>query len=64
MEDIEQKLIDEHSGQSKAFPVQKEKELAHQLLGALAKEKAEGETTADFEKRIKEDVSRVLGIRL
>ncbi len=64
VEDIEQKLISEHAGQSKAFPVEKEKELAHQLLHALAKEKEEGETVADFEKRIKDDVAEVLGIRL
>lgn len=64
VEDIEQKLISEHAGQSKAFPVEKEKDLAHQLLHALAKEKEEGETNADFEKRVKEDVAKVLGIRL
>lgn len=64
VDDIESKLISEHAGQSKAFPADKEKELASHLLDALAKEKAEGETTADFEKRIKEDVSKVLGIRL
>ncbi|MEK6853902.1 MAG: exonuclease SbcCD subunit D [Nanoarchaeota archaeon] len=64
VEDIEQKLIAEHAGQSKAFPVEKEKDLAHQLLHALAKEKEEGETVADFEKRVKEDVAKVLGIRL
>ncbi len=64
VEDIEQKLIAEHSGQSKAFPVEKEKELAHQLLHILAKEKEEGETVADFEKRVKEDFAKVVGIRL
>ncbi len=64
VEDIEQKLIVEHSGQSKAFPVDKEKELAHKLLHILAKEKEEGETVADFEKRVKEDFAKVIGIKL
>ncbi|MBI2145559.1 exonuclease SbcCD subunit D [Candidatus Woesearchaeota archaeon] len=64
VEDVELRLINEHAGQSKAFPVEKEKEIAHQLLHSLAKEKEEGETTADFEKRIKEDISKVLGITL
>ena len=64
VEDIEQKLINEHAGQSKAFPVDREKELAHQLLHILAKEKEEGETTADFEKRVKEDFAKVVGVKL
>lgn len=64
VEDVEQKLINEHVGQSKAFPAEKEREIAHQLLHALAIEKEEGETTADFEKRIKDDVAKVLGVRL
>ncbi|HIG97926.1 TPA: hypothetical protein HA231_00680 [Candidatus Woesearchaeota archaeon] len=64
VEDVEERLISEHAGQSKAFPATKEKELAHQLLHILAKEKEEGETTADFEKRIKEDASKILGLNL
>ncbi len=64
VEDVESRLISEHAGQSKAFPVEKEKELARHLLHTLAKEKAEGETVADFEKRVKEDVAKVLGISL
>lgn len=64
VEDIEQKLIAEHSGQSKAFPADREKDLAHKLLHILAKEKEEGETTADFEKRVKDDFAKVVGIKL
>ena len=64
VEDIEQKLISEHAGQSKAFTTDKEKELAHKLLHILAKEKEEGETVADFERRVKDDVAKVLGISL
>lgn len=64
VEDIEQKLIAEHAGQSKAFPAEKEKELAHTLLHILAKEKEEGETVADFEKRVREDFAKVTGIKL
>lgn len=64
VEDIEQRLIAEHSGQSKAFPPERERELAHSLLHVLAKEKEEGETTADFEKRVRDDFATVLGIRL
>jgi len=64
VEDIEQKLVDEHAGQSKAFPVEKEKQLAMQLLNVLAREKEEGETNSDFEKRIRSEFSKVLDIRL
>lgn len=64
VEDVEQKLVAEHAGQSRAFPVEKEKELAHKLLHILAKEKDEGETTADFERRVKDDFAKVLGMRL
>ncbi|MBI3037171.1 DNA repair exonuclease [Candidatus Woesearchaeota archaeon] len=64
VEDIEQKLIGEHVGQSKAFTADKEKEIARKLLHILAKEKEEGETNADFEKRVKADFANVLDIRL
>jgi DNA repair protein SbcD/Mre11 len=64
VEELEKKLVDEHAGQSKAFSAEKEKELALQLLHVLAKEKEEGETNADFEKRVKSDFSRVFGFRL
>ena len=64
VEDIEQKLIAEHAGQSKAFPAEKEKDIANKLLHILAKEKEEGETNADFEKRVKEDFAKVIGIKL
>ncbi len=64
VEDVEHKLIAEHTGQSKAFPADREKDLAHKLLHILAKEKEEGETVADFEKRVKDDFAKVVGIRL
>lgn len=64
VEDAEHKLIAEHAGQSKAFHADREKDLAHKLLHILAKEKEEGETVADFEKRIREDFAEVVGIRL
>ena len=64
VEDIEQFLIKEHLGQIKLekLPLYKEEELIKKLMVVLSAEKVEGETVADFEKRIKEEVSRFLEI--
>jgi DNA repair exonuclease SbcCD nuclease subunit len=59
-EEIETKLINEHSGQLKTFEVEKEKELTKELLRLLAVEKNEGEKISDFEKRIKETVDSLI----
>jgi len=52
VEQIESKLINEHSGQSKIFEKEKEKEMIKQLFIQLSAEKQEGEKNPDFEKRI------------
>lgn len=54
LEEIENSVINEHSGQIMMTDYDKEKEirLAHALLETLNLEKEEGETNADFEKRI------------
>ena len=39
-------------------------ELTKQLMGALDKEKEEGETTSTFEKRIRDDVEKLIKARL
>jgi hypothetical protein len=65
VEEIERQVIKEHAGQIKSgFSHEKEVEIASMLLEALNREKDEGETTATFEKRIKEDISKLLGIEL
>jgi DNA repair protein SbcD/Mre11 len=61
---IEQSVISEHLGQIKCFSPEKEAETASALLNSLNLEKEEGETTSDFEKRVKDDVSKLLGIEL
>ena len=62
VEDIEEKLLTEHAGQLKIMPAQKEIELAKELMRVLSLEKDEGERVADFEKRISEDVDKLLGL--
>jgi DNA repair protein SbcD/Mre11 len=61
---IEQSVINEHLGQISCFSKENESEAASLLLNALNLEKDEGETASDFEKRIKDDVSKILGIEL
>ncbi|MBD3361579.1 hypothetical protein GF358_02175 [Candidatus Woesearchaeota archaeon] len=59
-EEIENNLIEEHSGQLKIFEKEKEKELTKELLQMFSVEKNEGEKNSDFEKRIKEMVDSVI----
>ncbi|MBN1644696.1 DNA repair exonuclease [Candidatus Woesearchaeota archaeon] len=59
-EEIETKLINEHSGQLKIFEPEKEKEITKELIRILSTEKNEGEKIADFEKRIKHDVDMIM----
>jgi DNA repair exonuclease SbcCD nuclease subunit len=58
VEEIEEKLIKEHLGKIK-ISLDEEK-LTKELLSILSAEKQEGETAATFEKRLREDISRVL----
>lgn len=57
-EEIEEKLISEHLGQIKVgFD---EKEMAKKLMKVLDAEKIEGEKNADFEKRVLEEIRKVI----
>lgn len=58
IDEIEDKLIQEHLGQIKIF--NNEKEITKQLIKILSKEKDEGQTNATFEEQLKEDVDKTL----
>ncbi|MBI2658806.1 hypothetical protein HYX05_01735, partial [Candidatus Woesearchaeota archaeon] len=64
--DIESFLIKEHLGQIKLenLTLEKEKELIKNLMKTLSAEKQEGETVPDFERRVKEEIGRVLELEL
>ena len=66
VEDIESFLIREHLGQIKVddMSLEKEEDLVKSLIRGLSAEKQEGETVPDFEKRVKDDISRILEIEL
>ena len=66
VEDIESFLIKEHLGQINLenLSIEKEEELIRNMISVLSSEKQEGETVPDFEKRVREEVSRVLDIEL
>lgn len=62
VDDIEEKLIKEHLGQInvKDLTLEKEEKLTKELMTLLSIEKKEDEKSADFEKRIKENISMIL----
>ena len=64
VDETENSLIKEHLGQIKLKDIDNEKEelLIKNLMKVLSTEKQEGETVADFEKRVKDDVSIVLDV--
>ena len=66
VEDIESFLIKEHLGQIKLenLSLEKEEELIKSFMKILSTEKQEGETVPDFEKRVKEEIGRVLEMEL
>jgi len=66
VEETENSLIKEHLGQIKIkdMDTDKEESLIKELMKTLGTEKQEGETNADFERRVKEDVSKVLDIKI
>ena len=66
VEDIESFLIKEHLGQIKLenLTLEKEEELIKNLMKMLSAEKQEGEREIDFNNRIKDEVSRILGMEL
>ncbi len=65
-EEAEAAIIKEHLGQIKLkdMSLEKEEALIKQLIQTLSIEKQEGETNPDFEKRIKDEVSKVLDVEL
>ena len=62
VESVESFLLKEHLGQIKInnLAPEKEEELIKNLMEALSAEKQEGETSADFEKRIKDESEKIL----
>ena len=64
VEDVEEKLINEHLGQIKLkdLDAKKEKELIKSLMKALSAEREEDEKVADFEKRVRRDMNQVLNL--
>ena len=66
VEDIESFLIKEHLGQIKleSLNLENEEELIKNLMKILSTEKQEGETVPDFEKRVREEVGRILEMEL
>jgi len=66
VEDIESFLIKEHLGQIKLenLSLEKEEEFIKNLMRILITEKQEGETVPDFERRVREVVSRILEMEL
>ncbi len=62
VEGVEDSLIKESLGQIKVdnLDIEKEEKLTKQMMAILSKEKQEGEHVADFEKRIKEDIEKII----
>jgi len=65
-EDAEAAIIKEHLGQIKLKDLDNNKEeaLIKDLMNLLSTEKQEGETNPDFEKRVKDEASKVLDVEL
>ncbi|MBR9675467.1 DNA repair exonuclease [Candidatus Woesearchaeota archaeon] len=62
IEEIEEKLIDEHITSFKKEKVWIEKDLLKKLLNVLSEEKKEGETNTDYEERIQKEISQTIQI--
>jgi len=64
VEQAEDSIIKEHLGQVKIHDLdtKKEESLIKELMSSFSTEKQEGETVADFERRIKEDISKVMDV--
>jgi len=62
VEEVEESLIKESLGQIKVdnLNVEEEENLTKQFMAVLSKEKQDGEHVADFEKRIKEDIEKII----
>lgn len=66
VEDVEDAIIREHLSKIKVNGLSPEAEfqLTKQMMAALGKEKDEGETATIFEKRLKDDIEKILEIKL
>ena len=60
VDEIEQRMIEEHTGKSGLFAKAEEKQMIQQLIASLSTEKGEGETNMDFDQRIRREVAAVL----
>ncbi|PIZ51914.1 hypothetical protein COY27_01965 [Candidatus Woesearchaeota archaeon CG_4_10_14_0_2_um_filter_33_13] len=61
-ETIEEEIISEHLQQIKLFDKETELHLTKSLLHSLNTTKAEGETIADFQKRVEEEIDKLLNL--
>lgn len=59
-EEIEERVIKEHSGQIKVNFAKEEKKITNELMKALSREQDESEKKYEYEERVKDDASRVL----
>ncbi|MFH2021141.1 MAG: exonuclease SbcCD subunit D [archaeon] len=62
VEDIEEKLINEHIGQIGIWDEEKEKRMIKTLMSAMSQEKKEGEKVYEFEDRLLKELEHLLGI--
>jgi len=63
IEDVEDKIIKEHIGQIKVEGIEeKELELTKELMRILSISRGEGEKVMDFERRVKVEMEKVLGL--
>ncbi len=60
-EEMEERIINEHLQQSSVFEKERERELISSLLQVLNTTKKEGETAADFQERVEQEVGKVMG---
>ncbi len=63
IEDIEDKLVEEHIGQTDLYNKDEEKSMVSALMVALNSEKKEGERNLDFEQRVKDDLKNIFDIK-
>jgi exonuclease SbcD len=62
VDEMEEKIITEHTGQIKVEGLDKEAELTKELMKIFAVSREDGEKVADFERRIKESAGKLIGL--
>lgn len=60
VDEIEERLIHENTGQTNLFKPDEERKMIKDLMDSLSSEKDEGETNANFERRIKEEINKII----